>query len=147
MKSLGICIVGKKVYFAEMSGTYETPKLDKQYDSTILSTSNCGELMDWFESEFNIKIKSRQFDVISYCISESASKSIYTTSIFPYAILNKIAFDGNLNLIEKSQLNFNNKKFKGKKITDECICKFNLPKTVKGKQRSILSAWCALPNA
>ena len=147
LKVLGICISGGKIVYSILSGTYEEPTLEKQFQSTILGTNNIGELMDWFESEFISKINSDSFDLIAYCISDDSSKKQYSSNIFPFAILNKLAFDKKTTVIEKSQRNFNNKKTTtNRKITEDCISRFNLPPSVKVKQRSIMAAWCVLPN-
>lgn len=144
LSNLGICIDGEKIYYAELSGSTLEPVLEKLTSDSIKKTNNIGELMSWFQVEFKAKLDTCNYDKVSYCLVECKKTQRYSMCIYPYAILNKICHEKNIPVIQKTTPNFNNKKIGGKKITEECIVKFKLPKTCKAKQRAVMAAWCEL---
>ena len=141
--NLGICIEKDKIYYAYMDGSTVTPKLKDLKVTNIQQTKNIGELMSWFESEFTAKL-SENFNKIIYFVSEGVEPKRYSECVYPYAILNKLSFDKKIEIIQKTLNNFTNRKINDKRITEECIKIFSLPKTNKGKQRAVMSAWCEL---
>ncbi len=141
--NLGICIEGDNIYYAYMDGSKLTPNLRDLIVTNIQQAKNIGELMSFFESDFTAKL-SKKFNKIVYCVSEGVEPKRYSKCVYPYAILNKLSFDKGIEILQKTPNNFTNRKIDGKKITEECIKRFKLPKTIKGKQRAVMSAWCEL---
>lgn len=150
MKVLGFELKKGELRFSLVTGSFENAKWDSQGRRIFNPELPRVDLMCWFKQNFNEIINDCSPDRVAYRVSLNA-KSVSQVSylLFPWGVLNLVAFERGIPTREFNKMSFTAKKFglpKGVKPEDQVDDKFgvHLPHWDASQKISILTAWAGL---
>ncbi len=149
MKVLGIHIATKELRYSVLEGSKSSPTLVAKDKLITTDPKKAPELMDWYETQFNLILDQYSPDRISYRLTLAPKKDQLLTSSFPLGILNLLAHHRSLPINSYVSGNFVASKLnipKGTDIYEYCDQVFgtNPPYWDKNQKHSILVAWFEL---
>ena len=150
MKVIGFNIVKNEIRHSILEGTISNPIFIEKEIHTVASEPT-PILMDWFESTFENILTRTNPDKIGYRLILNPKRAQIQYSIFPYAILNIIAFRRAIPIFEYINQNFVPSKLgqpKSVDVYEYCsqILGIHPPHWDKNQIYSALSAWITLGN-
>ena len=150
MKVIGIHIATGQLRYSVVEGSKASPTLVAKEKLLTTDPKNAPQLMDWYESQFNLFLDQHSPDQIAYRLTLAPRKDQLVTSSFPLGILNLLAHRRNLPITSYVSGNFVASKLGLPKETDiyaQCDHVFGVtpPYWDKNQKYSILVAWFKLP--
>ncbi len=150
MRSLGIHIATGQLRYSVLEGTKAAPILVSKERLITPDPQYVPELMDWYESQFNLILDNYSPHQIAYRLTLDPKKDQLFSSEFPLGILNLLAHKRNLPIASYVAGNFVASRLnlpKGTDIFAHCDNVFgtNPPYWDKNQKHSILVAWFVLP--
>ena len=150
MKVLGVHIATGQLRYSVVEGPKASPNLVIRDKLQTPDPQDAPQLMDWYESQFNLILDQCSPDRIAYRLTLAPKKDQLVTSIFPLGILNLLAHQRNVPIVSYVSGNFVASKLalpRGTDIYAHCDNVFgdNPPYWDKNQKHSILVAWFELP--
>lgn len=150
MKILGIHIAKSQLRYSVLSGTKDAPELLAKDKLVTVDPRNVPHLMDWYDTQFRALIDQHQPDKIVYRLTLEPKKEQLYTSEFPLGILNLLAFQRRLPIVDYTPQSFKGSKLGLQKDTDifaHCDTVFGKhpPYWDRNQKHAILVAWFELP--
>lgn len=150
MRVLGIHLAAGQLRYSVLEGSKGDPKLVEKQKLTTTDPAHPPELMDWFESQFNLMLDQHNPEHIAYRLTLNPKKSQLVTSIFPLGLLNLLSHKRGLTVSSFVAGNFVPSKLglaKGTDMYAYCDDVFgkNPPYWDKNQKHSVLVAWFCLP--
>ena len=151
MKVLGFDLRKGEIRYSLLTGTKPDPILLEKERHSVLVANSTPKLLDWFETTFESILERTQPDKIAYRLSLEPKRAQMEYLIFPYALLNLIAYRQNKDVYEYISQNFTPSKFglaKGVDVYSHCTDVFGdrPPHWDKNQKYSVLAAWLTLGN-
>lgn len=149
MTVLGVHALTGQLRFGVLSGTRASPVLEDKGRLVTPSESDVPALMDWYDTQFRKLVLDHAPDKIAYRLTLEPKKKQLITSIFPFGLLNLIAFQQSLPVNEYTPRSFAASKLglpKGTDLYDHCENTFGShpPYWDKNQMNAILTAWFEL---
>ena len=150
MKVLGVHIATGQLRYSVLGGTRRDPDLLTKDRRPTPDPNDVPELMDWFETQFNLILDQSLPERIAYRLTLAPNKKQLFTSAFPFGILNLLAHKRNLPITSYVSGNYVASKLglaKGTDIYAHCDTVFGSPPPYwdQLQKYSILAAWFELP--
>jgi Holliday junction resolvasome RuvABC endonuclease subunit len=150
MKILGIHLAKSQLRYAVLEGTADSPTLVAKDRLVTVDPSDVPALMDWFDTQFRALLDQHQPDKISYRLTLDPKKDQLFSSEFPLGILNLLAHQRGLPIVDYTPRSFVGSKLglkKGTDLIEHCDGVFGKhpPYWDKNQKYAILVAWFELP--
>ncbi len=151
MTVLGLHALAGQLRFGVISGTKAAPILNDKGRLITPSESDVPALMDWYDTQLRKLIFDHEPTMISYRLTLDPKKKQLITSIFPLGVLNLIAHQESLPIVEYTAGSFVASRLGLPKGTDlythcENILGSHPPYWDKNQMYAILVAWFELPQ-
>lgn len=149
MITLGLNLEKNSFRYTVLNGTRKFPKLIKKEKVIITATTSISQLMDWYETTFNLLIEKTNPEIIGAKLSLEGKRNQIAYWYYPYGILHMICHKKGLQIEEFTARNFTPSKFKLPKKTDlydyidHHIGEFP-PYWDRNQKYSVLSAWMVM---
>lgn len=155
MPILGLSLLKDEFYYVVMKGTIEKPELLEKTKEATISSSDVSAFLNWYQSKFISLIETiKPTKICCYLglinsFSRSLTKETVITKAYPYGVLNLLAFDKQITIINLESRNITNKQLKLDKSVnkyDYCDVLFNKrpPYWNDSMKAVILSTWSCL---
>jgi hypothetical protein len=150
MRAIGFELKKGELRFTLLEGPFHAPKYIAHGKRAFDPDSSRKDLMNWFKQNFLELIRAHPSDMIAYRVSLNA-KSVDQTAylLFPWGVLNLVAFEKGLKTLEYNKMSFTAKRFglpKGAK-PDEALDAHTgspAPHWDESQRNSAFTAWAAL---
>lgn len=150
MSVLGIYIAAGQLRYSVLDGTKAAPIMRTKDKLTTPTSADVPALMDWFDTQFQMILDQHSPDKIAYRLTLAPKKAQLFTSIYPFGILNLIAFQKGIPIASFVAGNYVASKLGLPKNTDlythcDNLLGRNPPYWDKNQKHSVLAAWFELP--
>lgn len=150
MRVLGFHILTGQLRYAVLEGTKETPMLIEKNRLIPVETADVGEIMNWFETNFESILNRINPNKVVYRLTLEPSKDQLINVEFPLGILNLICYKRHIPTSYYSVMSYVPSKLglpKGTDLYKHCDSKLgeHPPYWDKNQKNAILAAWFELP--
>ncbi len=150
MRILAFHILTGQLRFAVLEGTKQSPMLLEKGRLVTLETADVGELMNWFETNFDIILNRTNPNKVVYRLTLDPSKDQLINVEFPLGILHLLCYKRHIPTNSYSSLSYVPSKLglpKGTDLYEYCDNKLGThpPYWDKNQKNAVLAAWFELP--
>ena len=150
MSVLGIHVLTGQLLYAVLDGTKQIPELIEKNKLIPISTHDVGELMNWFETNFERLISQHNPSKISYRLTLNPAKDQLINLEFPLGILHLICYRQHISTCSYTAGSYVPSKLglaKGVDLYNYCdtLLGKNPPYWDKNLKNAVLAAWFELP--
>jgi hypothetical protein len=146
MKVMGIHLLKGQMRYSVLRGSKASPELIEKDRLDTIDVTNIPELMNWFDTNFNLLISKIKPQRVSYRLTLTPKKDQLFYLEFPYGILNLICYKKGIPINNYTSKSFNPSRLGQPKSIDlykYCNDVFgdNPPYWDTNQKNSILVAW------